>query len=164
MLHPLMLQRRQSPRMRAMFSAGKDGAMNLEDRLAIQAVIAQYSYTWDTKDAASFANLFTEDGVWELLQAGDSHPQIHLQSRAAIGVWAAQRHQELLAGIWTFHHQSGVLFDELTTEHARTRTMILLTHQGTTESVPRLVFSGVYYDEWRKTPEGWRFARRTAQG
>ena len=37
--------------------------MSLEDKLAIHEVIAQYSYTWDDKNAEGFAQLFTEDAV-----------------------------------------------------------------------------------------------------
>lgn len=138
--------------------------MSLEDKLAIQEMIAQYSYTYDAKDAEGFANLFVEEAVWELSRAGETHPQVQLGSRTAIREWAAQRHQGLLAGIRTCHHQSGVLFEVLTADRARTRTMLLLTHQGATDAVPRLTFSGVYQDEWRKTPEGWRFVHRTLRG
>jgi hypothetical protein len=57
--------------------------MCLEDKLAIQEVIAQYSYTYDAQDAEGFAALFTEDAVWELFAAGSTRPAIRLESRAA---------------------------------------------------------------------------------
>ena len=99
--------------------------------------------------------------MWTWVKTGAPQPHLQLASRAAIGAWAAQTHQGLLAGIRTSHHQSGVLFDVLTAEQARTRTMILVTMQGPTEAVPRLFLSGVYHDEWRKTAEGWRLVHRT---
>jgi len=37
--------------------------MSIEDKLAIQEIIAQYPYTYDGKDAGGFAQLFVEDGV-----------------------------------------------------------------------------------------------------
>jgi len=37
--------------------------VSLEDKLAIQEVIAQYSYTYDAQDAEGFAALFTEDAM-----------------------------------------------------------------------------------------------------
>src|SRR2546430_16964734 len=52
--------------------------------------------------------------------------------------------------------------DELSSDSARTRTMVLVTHQGATEPAPRPTASGVYYDRWRKTSEGWRLAHRAA--
>ena len=39
--------------------------MSLEDKLAIQEVIAQYLYTFDSKDAEGCANLFTDDAVMD---------------------------------------------------------------------------------------------------
>jgi hypothetical protein len=40
------------------------GKMSIEDKLALQEVIAQYSYTYDSQDAEGFAQLFVEDGVF----------------------------------------------------------------------------------------------------
>jgi len=134
--------------------------MSLTDKLAIQEVIAQYSYAYDAQDAEGFAALFTEDAVWELLAAGSTHPAIRLESRAAILAWAKQRLHERRGHFVSRHHQSSTLFEALTAESARTRTMVLVTHQDVTEAVPRPVASGVYYDQWRKTPEGWRLVHR----
>jgi uncharacterized protein (TIGR02246 family) len=62
--------------------------MRLEDKVAIQEVIAQYSYAYDAQDAEGFAALFTEDALWELFAAGATHPATRLESRAAIHAWA----------------------------------------------------------------------------
>ena len=118
--------------------------------------------TPDAKDAEGFAALFTEDAVWELFAAGATHPEIRLASRAAIHAWAAQRLQERLGRFTSRHYQSGTLFDELTSESALTRTMVLVTHQGVAEAAPRPTLSGMYHDQWRKTPTGWRLAHRAA--
>ena len=139
---------------------GKGHTVSLEDKLAIQEVIAQYSYTYDAQDAEGFAALFTEDAVWERFAWGATRPEIRLTSRAAIRAWAAQRLQERRGRYTSRHYQSGLLFDELTSSAARTRTMVLITHQNITEATPRLTASGVYHDQWRKTQEGWRFAYR----
>lgn len=44
---------------------------DVEDRLAILQVEAEYARTWDTRDAAGWAALFTEDGAFELGGLGD---------------------------------------------------------------------------------------------
>jgi hypothetical protein len=134
--------------------------MRLEDKLAIQEVIAQYSYTYDAQNAEAFAALFTEDAVWELFAAGATHPTIRLESRAAISGWAMQRLHERRGRFISRHYQSSTMFETLTAESARTRTMLLVTHQDVTESVPRPTASGVYHDQWRKTPDGWQLAHR----
>ncbi len=135
--------------------------MSLEDKIDIFEVIARYSSTYDGKDADGFAQLFTEDGIFEAIYSGGSDPELRLESRAAIHAWAAQRHQGKVKGIHDRHYQSGTFFDVLTPEQAHTRTMILITHQGPTDPSPRPVLSGVYHDRWQKTPLGWQFAQRT---
>src|SRR5215469_10377783 len=121
--------------------------MSLEDKLAIQEVIAQYSYTYDARDAEGFAALFTEDAQWQLFAAGATHPAIHLKSRTAIHAWALQRLHERRGHFISRHHQCNTLFETLTTQSARTRTMVLVTHQDVTEAAPRLTASGVYHDQ-----------------
>jgi ketosteroid isomerase-like protein len=80
--------------------------MSLEDKLAIQEVVAQYSYSYDAQDADGFAALFTEDAVWELVASGATHPVIRLESRAAIHGWAVQRLNERRGRFISRHYQS----------------------------------------------------------
>ena len=134
--------------------------MSIEEKLAIHEMIAQYSYTYDGKDAEGFAQLFVEDGVFEIFVPGKTGPSVRLQSRKAIREWAAQRLQDRHGRFTSRHHQSGILFDELRSDSALTRTMVLVTHQDVTEAAPRPTDSGVYHDQWRKTHEGWRLAHR----
>jgi uncharacterized protein (TIGR02246 family) len=136
--------------------------MSAEDKLAIQEMIARYSYAYDSKDVEAFAQLFVEDGVFEVIVPGQSSPTVRLASRTAIREWAAQRHQ-LNAGSQARHYQSGVLFDEMTGETATAQTMLLLTGQSAPDAAPLLLLTGVYHDKWRKTREGWRLVHRVAR-
>jgi uncharacterized protein (TIGR02246 family) len=135
--------------------------VSIEDKLAIHEVIAQYAHTWEAKDAEGFASLFTEDAVWESFAPGDTQPRFRAESRASIRAWATQSHHERPQGRYVRHHQSSTWFEALTTEAARTQTIGLVTMRDATDAAPRLTHSGVYHDQWRKTPEGWRFVRRT---
>ena len=135
--------------------------MSLADKLDILEVIARYAYTYDRRDADGFAALFTEGAIFEVIPAGGRQPELRLESRAAIHAWASQRHQRVVKAIQDRHYQSGTLFDVLTEEHAQTRTMVLITHQGAHDPTPRPVLSGVYHDHWHKTPRGWQFTQRT---
>jgi uncharacterized protein (TIGR02246 family) len=49
--------------------------MTVEDKLAIQEAIARYSYAYGSKDAEAFAQLFVEDGVFEVTVLGTSSQQ-----------------------------------------------------------------------------------------
>ena len=139
--------------------------MSLEDKLAIQEVIAQYSYTFDSKDAEGCANLFTEDAVMEFFNPGETQPHRRFESRVSIrDEYVLQQSQRRPAGRAVRHYQTGTVFDELTADTAQTRTMMLVTLRDATEEAPHVRWSGVCHDQWRKTSEGWRFVRRTYHG
>src|SRR6476659_5685998 len=109
--------------------------MSVGDKLAIQEVIAKYSHTYDSKDADGFAQLFVEDGIFEIVVRGQPDPIVRLSSRAAICKWAKHRHQASAAG-QTRHYQSGVIFDALSADMAIIRTMLLLTIQEASDAAP----------------------------
>ena len=134
--------------------------MTAEDRLAILEQIGRYSYAADDQDAEGMVGLFTEDGVYERHEIGSQGPVYAVEGREALRGWAADAFGALPEGVLTRHHQRATVFDELTADAARTRTMMLLTSIGPGDQHPRTVSSGVCRDEWRRTAEGWRIARR----
>jgi len=136
--------------------------MSAEEKLAIYEMIAQYSYTYDNKDADGFAQLFVEDGVFEIFAPGRASPAVRLQSRKEIHEWAAQRLRARNGQFTGRHYQTGIRFDELTNEEARVRVMVPVTRQEATDTRPYVNLTGVYHDLWRKTPLGWRLAHRAA--
>ena len=149
---PLCTRRRRSDQRR-------EPAMSVEDRLAILEMIGHYSRTYDGKDADGYAELFTEDAVFEVY-AGREKPLLHCGSREAIREWARALHEEMPEGYQSRHHQTGTIFEALGPDSARTTTMLLGTRRYPGDESPRVSGTGIYHDEWRKTPDGWRFARR----
>lgn len=141
-------------------SASAQSIDQIADRLAIAEQIARYSYTADAKDLEGFIALFTEDAVWMSIGPGQTEANLKLESRGAIRAFSAELY-ERNAGVRTGHHQSGLLFTELTVDRAKTRNMILVTQQGADDDAPRIAASGVYYDTWRKTAKGWLIETRT---
>ena len=133
--------------------------MSVEDRLAILEMIGHYSRTYDGKDADGYAELFTEDAVFEVY-AGREKPLLHCGSREAIREWARALHEEMPDGYQSRHDQTGTIFEQLGPDSARTTTMLLGTRRYPGDESPRISGTGIYHDEWRKTPDGWRFARR----
>jgi hypothetical protein len=133
--------------------------VSVEDRLAILEIITRYSFCWDERETDAFAELFAEDAVFQTDPEAPNGPVIRNVGREAIREWARGRHASHdLSKNQARHIQTGTLFDELTPDRATTRTMLLITRFG-----PELgdFGTGVYYDEWVKTAEGWRFASRT---
>ncbi len=130
----------------------------IEDRLAILEQIARYSYAWDGRDLDAYVALFAEDGVFVVDPELPGGPSTHAVGHEAIRAWARERMDARKPGVQVRHHQSGTLFEELGEDSARTRTMLLTSRVGPDGQPPS---SGIYYDEWRRTAEGWRFANRT---
>jgi ketosteroid isomerase-like protein len=134
-----------------------------EDRFAILEVIAQYSYTYDARDADGFASLFTDDAVWELYLSDQAEPDIELKSQEEIREWAANRLKGREGKINSRHHQSSTVFRNCSADYAETRTMILVTHHELGDPHPIPTITGEYQDIWKKTTNGWKFAKRVLQ-
>ena len=128
------------------------------DRLAILEQIARYSYAWDDRDLEAYIALFVEGASFVVDPELPGGPSVDATGHEAIRTWARERMDARKPGVQVRHHQSGTLFDELGEDQARTRTMLLTSRVGPDGEPPG---SGVYYDEWRRTAEGWRFAKRT---
>ena len=134
--------------------------MSAADRLDILEQIARYSYAADERDADGLAALFTEDGVIERWLIDSEAPEEHVEGHAALHAWAQGHYDARPEGVQTRHHQRATVFDDLTADAARTSTMLLLTRIGPGDRYPVMTASGVYHDEWRRTPDGWRMTRR----
>lgn len=48
-----------------------------EDRLALMDLEAEYARSWDAADAAAWANLFTEDGVFDMAGVGHQARRVY---------------------------------------------------------------------------------------
>ena len=105
--------------------------VNLEDKLAIQEAIAQYSYTFDGEDLEAFAALFTDDAVWEYFKPGQEAPAVRLESQTALKEWVAGRYAARRGKYMSRHFQMNTVCEALTSESARCRTMALITLQDT---------------------------------
>ena len=134
--------------------------MSAADRLDILDQIGRYSYAADERDADRLAALFTEDGVIERWLIDSAASEERSEGHAALRAWAQGHYDARPEGVQTRHHQRATVFDELTADSARTSTMLLLTWIGPGDRAPVTTASGVYHDEWRRTPGGWRIARR----
>jgi ketosteroid isomerase-like protein len=135
--------------------------MNAEDRQAILDLIAQYGYTWDANDVEGFCALFHDDAVINLYVPGQATPVHTHQANSDRRAYIQSRWEALAAqGIQPRHYQLNTVLTEVSPGLVRGQLMILLTHQYPGEAVPRVVVTGIYRDEFRRTAEGWKFARR----
>jgi hypothetical protein len=128
---------------------------SIEDRIAIQEkLLYAYAYTYDSKDCVSWSNLFTTDAVVENGQARASGRDAILQACIA-------RQKDVTGTIKTRHNMTNVVFDELTSTHAKTRTYFVLTWQKPGDLTPSIQSAGIYRDVIVKQDDGrWLFKER----
>ena len=147
--------------MSSVTTASAQAVDQLADRLEIAEVIAKYSYAADFSDPDAFAALFVEDGIFEFYIRDAKEPYERRVSREVIrGKQESRKESKRISGIKTAHHQSGLIFIELTADTAKTQNMLLHTVQGADETAPRITSSATYFDNWRKTSDGWRISKR----
>jgi uncharacterized protein (TIGR02246 family) len=133
---------------------------DLINRAAITDVLTQYSYRWDSKDSAGFAELFTEDGILEREVNGETINTATIKGREAIYNYAKTSHEGRLADRQSRHHFSGIVFLDLNETTAVTENMALITHQTKKHDAAYIRSSGYYLNSWQKTMNGWRISKR----
>lgn len=133
------------------FAQAREEGADMKDRIAIQEkLLYAYAYTYDSKDCVSWANLFTTDGVFN-----------GVTGRGAILQWCIARQKDVLATIKTRHNMTNIVFDQLTSRQAQTRTYLILTWQGPGDPMPRIQDAFTYRDVIVKQDDGrWLFKER----
>lgn len=128
----------------------------LEDRNAILDLEAAYAVSWDTNQPQLWAELFTEDGVFEMLPAGDL-PHLRFQGREALAGFC-----RTINATWSGLHYMHPPQLEISADSAGTtiffeykylnRAAAAHTRQGTA--------AGLYRTSYRRTTSGWRISER----
>jgi 3-phenylpropionate/cinnamic acid dioxygenase small subunit len=112
-----------------------------EDHVAISDLLARYCLTLDQDDVDGWVALFTPDARYEVFgRSFEGHEGL----------------RRLLKGAPSGLHLGGPPVIELVDrDHARTTQNLLFV--DSTSGASR---SAVYHDELRRTPDGWRIAKR----
>lgn len=133
-------------------------ALSFEDRLRIEhactRLVLDYSHFADRREMAAWADLFAEDAemvLWGATQRGRA------AIRAAVGDGSAETA--------SFHSVSNIRIDVISATEARGEvgaTVFIMPVKDGVAQAPDLspAIIGQYRDVYRKTPEGWRYARR----
>jgi hypothetical protein len=130
------------------------------DRLVIEQACTRlaidYSYYADSQQMEAWSKVFAEDG--ELTLFGRTH-----KGRAAILASASGGSGGAMA---TFHANSNIRIDVVSATEANGTiglTMFMAPRKDGAAVVPEItpVAVGHYVDEYRKTAEGWRIAKRS---
>jgi len=133
----------------------EDGA-DVRDRIGIQEkLLYAYAYAYDSKDCVSWANLFTADGVVNL------GGLMKANGREAILQACIERQKNVVGNVKTHHNMTNIVFDQLTSRQAKTRTYCILTWQKPGDMTPNVQSAFVYRDVIVKQSDGrWLFKER----
>ncbi len=126
----------------------------LQDRLDIQQIISLYSEGCSERDWDQVMGTFLTNGIWEVPKRGITITG-HAALRAAMS--------SMVATLDYFVQINAPAIITLDGDHATARSLIRECgkHSGRPEA---LEVMGRYSDELVRTPEGWKFAKRTFDG
>jgi hypothetical protein len=129
--------------------------INVEDRIAIHDLVAEYSWRCDTGNFDGIAELFAEDGVWDEQVLGAPR----CEGREAIhGLFHALNDADIPFAEHIISNERVTAGDE----HSATGTCHLRTG-GAVNGTP-LDVHGYYADTYVKVDGTWLFASRTLHG
>lgn len=130
------------------------GPLTLEDRFAIQDLVAKYCWALDTGDVDALVACFTPDAV--LIEEVFEDPDVW---EGHDGIRKVSEHYRNSKGFPGRQHHTTQLLVEGDTEAAQARSFIIVTEcHG---EPPYLVrFTGYYTDEVVKTGGQWLFRKR----
>ena len=129
----------------------------IEDRIAIKAVVDEFSNLADTKELDKQVMLFTEDGIVETISKGQS--PIVLKGREQM----KQAFSGFLSNFHTVYHQNGqqtIQLDESKAETVSYCRVILIGKQGDKEMKTTLYV--MYKDSFVKIDGKWLIKHRTS--
>jgi uncharacterized protein (TIGR02246 family) len=126
----------------------------LADRVRIRELTARYNHCFDDGDAEGFAATFTEDGVMEV--------------DGGFTVTGREGLEQMCRGTpYGIVHVTVDPVVEVDGDRAVQETTVLVLQRPKPDAAPEerissLFRTGRYRDELVRTPDGWRFTRRTA--
>ncbi|WP_430334117.1 nuclear transport factor 2 family protein [Rhodococcus sp. ACT016] len=133
----------------------EDRLAAVEDTLAILQLEGAYAPAWDSGDAEAWADLFTEDGIFELAEVG-AVPGTTILGRDALRQFCVE-FTARTPGIHLLNTPSIVLDGD----EATARIHFEFRSGGTGDGETRQAHvAGHYTVRYRRTLDGWRIAHR----
>lgn len=129
--------------------------MSWEDKLDIREVFGRYALTVDARDASGWADLFVEDGIFEI-EAGEGGPRFQFHGTKDLQRFV-EAHGSMVPG--TRHTMSGFVTSvdgDEATDHCT-----LLGHVNRPDKV-YIFASGWYETKLRKVGGHWKIVHRIA--
>ncbi len=122
--------------------------LSADDMIAIQQLAAAYCHLIDAGDGERFAQLFTDDGVFEIVDMVTATGHDELAGNAVMFPQVMEGGRHIVQNEWI-------------EGDGDTASMRCYLSNVTVGDRPVAVQTGRYVDELVRTDAGWRFARRT---
>jgi ketosteroid isomerase-like protein len=126
-------------------------AWEYRNRLAVEAVLLDYCEKVDSLDFQGIADLFTEDGEFDL--------GFGRVNRGRDGVYKQMSTRMPIEYSHTSHHLSNIRVTFEGRELARATSYVFAWHRQASDGRERKLF-GRYYDDLVLTADGWKIQRR----
>ena len=141
-----------------------DTVARIAAELAIRNLLARIAQSADVGTPEEYLALFTDDAVWEM----PANPALGLDASARrgvgeIGAGVAERRAAGIQGPGSHtRHMVATISVEVTSPDTAVAHSYW-TYWGDTTTAPVVTSLGAYRDELRRTPDGWKLARRTVE-
>ena len=122
----------------------------LVEMRAIERVLSDYAYYLDMNMPEKMVEMFVED--------------CEVSYAPNFGAKGIEEYKKTLEGIGTFfkgtsHHNSGTVFDWVSSTEVKTRTIVFAVHRYTKDR-PDGILYGQYHDTLVKRDGRWKFSKR----
>jgi ketosteroid isomerase-like protein len=124
-----------------------DDTLRLADRIALHELRARYTLHYDAGELDAFVALFADDGMLQLAHTGFARG--HEELRATLA-------GAMEVGEFACHFTTDEITEFTGPDTARGICRFAV-HVGRS---PNIQGAGTYRDEYRRTPDGWRFVSR----
>jgi 3-phenylpropionate/cinnamic acid dioxygenase small subunit len=135
----------------------EDQLQRVADELEVRNAIARLAQLADEGSLDEYLTLFTEDGIWD----GGAAFGVR-KGRADILAGAKERRATGQSGPGT-HNRHVITTTAVRIEGDRASARSYMTFYVECDKAPVARVVAVYQDDLRKTPSGWKFARRTIE-
>lgn len=126
----------------------------IADYLSIRDLSAQYNYFADHGEARQYAELFVEDGEFDIVGHRVYRGRAELQGLIEAGKSNTESKRV---------HVTADPFIEIDGDSARQRSRVITCVRATDGTSNEFVNTGWFIDELRRTEDGWRFVSRRAE-
>ena len=125
--------------------------MNIEDKFAIEELIARYNHSIDGGDYETWVDCWSEDGVMD----GIGKYLVGIEAIREFANAYEQNHRSRIAGL---RHFTVNIISEINGDEATSRSYLQLVRTGT--KGVQIIFTGRYEDVLIKQEGKWRFRGR----